>query len=516
MSTTNLLILLGLGVVFFLVLILVVGLFIWRRRRSRQGEETTTPEEATTERRLQRLTSTNGTEEAIEESEPEAVPEMELASAATSSPTPQPTLPTETPLPISELDHPEGEKINILVVDDNPGTRDNVSRLLYFENDMEVIGQATNGRHGIEMAEDLRPHIVLMDINMPDMDGITATGKMSVQTPYSQVIIMSVQAEQHYMKQAMAAGARDFQPKPFTAEELVGTIRRVYEIGKPIYRQIEAMENIDPQLAAQAQAAQAGQNDVGGAPVIAVYSAKGGIGTSTIAVNLAAALQQQQGEIALVDADYQFGDISVHLNTRPARTVHDAVHEGTIDVELLPEVMLPHNSGLKLLLAPASPEIADEITPDMGPKVLKELKKHFKAVIVDTSTHLGDRTLNVLDTADYILFVVTPELPSIKSTKLFLELTQQLEWDPERILVVMNRANLPGGIPPAKIEQALNLSESYPIPYDPRIHAAINKGVAVTLQDSSAPSAKALHHLASTIWEIVNTDESTPEMAAAM
>ena len=93
------------------------------------------------------------------------------------------------------------------------------------------------------MAIELKPHIVLMDINMPDMDGITATQKMSLQSPFSQVVIMSVQNDQHYMKRAMAAGARDFQAKPFTSEELVGCVRRVYNLGLRTYQQFEAAEH---------------------------------------------------------------------------------------------------------------------------------------------------------------------------------------------------------------------------------------------------------------------------------
>jgi pilus assembly protein CpaE len=174
--------------------------------------------------------------------------------------------------------------------------------------------------------------------------------------------------------------------------------------------------------------------------------------------------------------------------------------------------MLPHNSGLKLLLAPTQPEMADEITADMIPKIIKELKNHFKVVIIDTTSQLTDKTLNVLESADYILLITTPELPAIKSTKLFLELGQQLEWDPGKIQVIMNRANLPGGIPTANIEKALKISETFPIPYDPRIHTAINKGVAVTQQDSGAPSARAIAHLATTLWDKLTEADAIPEL----
>lgn len=393
---------------------------------------------------------------------------------------------------------PEGEKIRILIVDDNTGTRENVSRLLYFENDLEVIGQAVNGRHGVEMAADLKPHIVLMDINMPDMDGITATQKMSVDAPYSQVIIMSVQSDQHYMKQAMAAGARDFQPKPFTSEELVSCIRRVYNIGIPVYRQFDTIDR-------PAEPSNSGGADVSSepeksrCPVIAVFSPKGGAGTSAIATNLAVAMHQQQGDTVLVDGALQFGDISVHLNTRSANTVADLIHEDTLEVDLMDEILASHKSGLKLLLAPQQPELAEAITGAMVSEIIGGLKTQFNTVLVDTASKLSDVTLAILDAADLILVVTTPDLTSVKSVKLFLELTEQLKFEPNRLQVVINRADQPGGIPPAKIEQVLQLQQSYSVPYDPKLYFLLNRGSPICLEEPAAPSAAAIISLAETL-----------------
>lgn len=499
--TNNIFLLLALVGLIFLILMLLVGVIIWRRRsKAAPGKPAKAKKEAAVERQLEKFAGSGSEAEAAAEAPADQAPK----------PAPAPAKPGAAPLPISALNHPEQsyDKIRILIVDDNPGTRENVGRLLYFEKDMEVIGQAVNGRQGIDMAVSLKPHIVLMDINMPDMDGITATGEMSLKTPYSQVVIMSVQAEQHYMKQAMAAGARDFQPKPFTADELISCVRRVYQASLPLYRQFDAVNRANAQVAAAKPAGPDKPQSTNGGPVIAVYSPKGGIGVSTIAVNLAVALQRMHGDVAVIDGDFQFGDVSVHLNTRANRTINDAIHNNELDPELLAEVMMAHTSGVKLLLAPTQPELADAITPPMVAQTLKTLKKQFKAIVVDTTSHLTDRTLSILDNADCILIVASPELPAIKSTKLFLELAPQLELPKERLHVVMNRSTLPGGIPAAKIEKALNLTETFQIPDDPRMHTAINKGIAVVLQDSGAPSAKAIHYLARTLWEKIGAAEA--------
>ncbi|NJN97684.1 MAG: response regulator/pilus assembly protein [Anaerolineales bacterium] len=333
MSSTTVLLIVALVAIIFLVL--VGGLLWYMRQRSAKAK--TAKKKPLKSQAEKRSAAPDG-----------AAPGQPAAAVATSV-----SVPAVTPVRNNNNNNGDDEeKVRILIVDDNPDTRENVSRLLYFEKDLELIGQAVNGRQGLDMAIKLKPHIVLMDINMPDMDGITATREMGVKAPFSQVIIMSVQAEQHYMRQAMAAGARDFQPKPFTVDELVNCIRRVYKIGLPVYRQLEAVEQAQGQVAAQPQSE---TTQAEGAPVIAVYSPKGGIGTSTIAANLAVALQQQQGDVVLMDADLQFGDILVHLNTKATRTISDLIQNDELDAELVPEITLAHNSGLKLLLAPPQP-----------------------------------------------------------------------------------------------------------------------------------------------------------------
>ena len=122
--------------------------------------------------------------------------------------------------------------IRVLIVDDIAETRENIKKLLQFEADIEVVGGARSGAEGIQLATETRPHIVLMDINMPDMDGITATEGVIEQVPFCQVVILSVQSEPDYMRRAMMAGAKDFIPKPPSGDELIKTIRFLGERAK--------------------------------------------------------------------------------------------------------------------------------------------------------------------------------------------------------------------------------------------------------------------------------------------
>ena len=120
------------------------------------------------------------------------------------------------------------DQIRVLIVDDIPETRDHLTKLLGFESDIEVVGAASSGAQALQLAAELMPEVVLMDINMPDMDGIAATERLSAEVPDAAVVMMSVQGEADYLRRSMLAGAREFLVKPFSSDELTASIRQVY------------------------------------------------------------------------------------------------------------------------------------------------------------------------------------------------------------------------------------------------------------------------------------------------
>jgi pilus assembly protein CpaE len=175
------------------------------------------------------------------------------------------------------------DRIKVLIVDDIPETRDHLSKLLGFESDVEVVGAAAGGPEAIEMANALRPDVVLMDINMPGMDGITATEKLAADVPTAAVIMMSVQGEADYLRRSMLAGAREFLVKPFSSDELNASIRQVWS------REKDKLSRYAPVVTGNDAPAR-DSGDV--ASVTAVFSPKGGVGRTTISVNLAVAAAQ--------------------------------------------------------------------------------------------------------------------------------------------------------------------------------------------------------------------------------
>src|SRR5215208_4789799 len=214
------------------------------------------------------------------------------------------------------------DQIRVLIVDDIPETRDHLTKLLEFEGDIEVVGAASSGAQALQLAVQLTPDVVLMDINMPDMDGITATEQLAQTAPAAAVIMMSVQGEADYLRRSMLAGAREFLVKPFSSDELTASIRQVWT------REKDKQTRYAPVVATTSGN---GRNDDGSgdpANVVAVFSPKGGVGRTTIAVNLAVAAAQSGKKVALVDASFQFGDVGVLLNLNPRnKSIADLAHE---------------------------------------------------------------------------------------------------------------------------------------------------------------------------------------------
>jgi pilus assembly protein CpaE len=389
----------------------------------------------------------------------------------------------------------DGDKIRVLIVDDVAETRENIRKLLQFEADLEVVSAARTGREAIQLAQETNPDVVLMDINMPDMDGIAATEAIRQKMPFVQVVILSVQGDQNYMRRAMLVGARDFLTKPPMPDELITAIRGAGKVARE-----------ERQKTAQAVVAPAGstvQSHVTGigtqGKIIMVYSPKGGTGCTTVAVNLAIAMHNDETHTALVDANLQFGDVAVFLNEQGKNSVLDlAPRAEELDPEIVEEVMIKHAaSGLHLLAAPSKPENAEKVNPEQFTRVLRYLRQMYAYVVVDTSSYLTDITLSVLDVADVVILITTQDIPSIKDGRLFLDLMLTLSIPVDKIAFIMNKYDKRIGITPEKVGENLKQEVLAVIPMDERtVIPAVNRGVPFMLDNKAQPAARGIYTLA--------------------
>ncbi len=403
------------------------------------------------------------------------------------------------------------DTIRVLIVDDFAETRENIRKLLQFESDIAVVGAARSGEEAIQIAQETKPDVVLMDINMSDMDGITATEAILQEVPYTQIVILSVQSEPDYMRRAMLAGARDFMVKPPSSDELISTIRNVALMA---HEQRKKHEAPVAQVASQLPGAEHIPAHRPMGRVLAFYSPKGGVGCTTLATNLAVGLQTDETPTVLVDANLQFGDASVFLNLQAKYSVNDlATRAEEIDPEILEDVLLVHESGLHLLAGSPRPEMADEVNADQVRRVLQHLRRQFAYVVVDTGSTMDDVTLAVLDAADLLIAVATPEIPAIKDVRLLFDLLHVLEFPLENVCFAVNKMDRKGGITAEAISENLKRPVEATIPLDDRtVVASINRGVPLLLSDRSSPQARSMMHLMGVIKKrLVEEKKETEE-----
>ncbi len=389
------------------------------------------------------------------------------------------------------------EKVRVVVVDDIAETRENIRKLLQFENDFEVIGVARTGREGIEIVKETKPDVVIMDINMPDMDGITATETIRRNLPYTQIVILSVQGDPNYMRRAMLAGARDFLTKPPPVDDLISAIRRAGKMA-----QDERAKTPSRAVLGATGSLSSSSSLITGGKVIAVYSPQGGTGCTTVAVNLAMALHNDETPVIIVDGNLQFGDIAVFLNEQGRNSIADlAPRVDELDPDIIEEVAITHaNSGVKILSSPSRPENAEGITGEQFLKILNYLRRLFSYIVVDTSSILTDPTLAAIDASDLVILMTNQDIPSIKNSRLFLDLAEILKINRKRIVFIMNRFDRRIGITPEKVGESFKHPISAVLPLDERVVIpSINRGRPFILDDKSRPISRAVLSLAEVV-----------------
>lgn len=397
-------------------------------------------------------------------------------------------------------------RIRVAIVDDVQESRDNVERLLRFEPDIEIVGSVARGTDAIDLALAKHPHVILMDVNMPDMDGIEATTAIMARMPNIGVIMMSVLNEPDTLRRSMLAGAREYLVKPFSLDELLTSVRNVHSLVSrlPQPQETQAVPAAMPATAEKAS---------GKATILSVVSSKGGVGRTMLACNLAVKLKELSGKrVALVDADLAFGDVGVFMNTGDAKTILDAVpFRMQVDAEALETVFVEHASGVHMLLAPTSPQDAEVVTPELVRAILDVMMQMFDFIVIDTRSGFDDHNLIVYDISDLMLLMVTMDMPSIKDARQFLEISELLGYSGDRIRVILNRSNNYSGIPAQEIGESLRRTLWSTVPDEPGpVLRSINEGVPIV---SSFADSKVSQEITRLVEEYLA--ELDPELANA-
>jgi pilus assembly protein CpaE len=353
----------------------------------------------------------------------------------------------------------------ILVVDDDPA----IGKLLHLvlEQSGFAVTVARTGEEGLSAALTHPPDLAILDVMLPGMDGYAVCRQLrqTRATSLLPILMLTAQSETRDKLAGFDAGADDYVTKPFESKELMFRVKALLARSQM------------PSVMTSAAAAR-GQ-------VIAIFGAKGGVGKTTLATNVAVALAKKPDtRVALVDADLAFGDVGSHLNLAPSRTILDLVSRADdLDEEVLRKVLIRHESGVRVLLGPYRPEDAERVPVEVMNKIMDRLAEEFDFVLVDCPVTYEERNLNLLERADQIVMILTPEIGPVKNTSTFLDLANKLEIPEATIHVVLNRANSEVGIAAAEIERALQK----PIPMrvmsgGRAVVTSVNRGIPLVVE----------------------------------
>ncbi|MDD2620719.1 MAG: response regulator [Syntrophomonadaceae bacterium] len=377
------------------------------------------------------------------------------------------------------------KNIKVLLADDNENMRASIRKLLELDKSIDIVAEAATGREVIQQIEVMEPEVVIMDISMPEMDGLEATHYISQYYPQVFVIIISVYDEIQNFKKAMMAGAKEYLVKPLSPDDLNTTIRRVAQLGRNNRR--------IPRHEAEAEEY---YNNVRTKKVVTIFGPKGGVGRSTIISNLAVALARNKKQrAALIDLDIQFGDISVMMNINPRKTISELMQEGDMsNQELLEEYMYERN-GVHILAAPNKPELAELVTVEGIEKIIKSCRDNYDFTFIDTPSFIDENILTALEMTDLVLLITTLDLPTIKNVKKGIEILKTLKLL-SKTRLILNHSSQVAGIEVWDVERVLDLKVKGKIPSDSKLAlSSLNQGTAIIKSNPKANISKAIINL---------------------
>lgn len=387
----------------------------------------------------------------------------------------------------------------ILVVDDDP----NIQRLLTYTLKQEgyEVSLATDGAEAIRRWQTEHPDLMLLDVLLPQVDGYQVAARIRAEEgagAHVPIIMLTAEADVEQKVRGLRAGADDYQIKPFHPAELLARIKSLLARFAP-------------------REAVVGRPPLG--RVHAFYGAKGGVGTTTISINAAIALHRELGRrVVLVDGNLQFGDHRVFLDLGLDRkSIVDVVSASSIDQDLLRSVVVKHDSGVDLLLAPPSPETAELVSAERHhmAQIVEQLRGLYDYVLVDIDKRLDENNLDVITACDTVFVVMTADLSCLKNVRLILETMAQLGLPREKVQLVLNRSNAFTGINVKNAEGALKRKIDHQIVNEYRgAISALNSGAPFMFTKADSLLGRSVLDFARVVDKAGQPAAGAPQLAA--
>ncbi|MCK4857703.1 MAG: AAA family ATPase [candidate division Zixibacteria bacterium] len=368
--------------------------------------------------------------------------------------------------------------LSIMIVDADRSQRLLLRRHLDTIDGIEIAAEQGNINECLQSADANPPDVLIVELDTSNnLDKtLEAVGSLKLTHPTIAVFVNSTSNTPELIMSAMRAGAQEFLRRPVELDKLRKALEKVRILTTHT----------------KAKTATRGK-------VVSVFSKRGGLGVTTLAVNLGIALSEvSEQRTALIDLDLQLGDITSFLNLTPEYDILDACGDGEeVDEMQLQSCMTLHGSGVAVLAEPGNPDASAEVSGRQVTEILDHLRSMYGYVVVDASHSFSDSTYSAFEQSDNILIVTVSTVSSIRATKKSLELFRSLGYGPDKVQIVVNRVSKADGIRVNQIEKTLDYPVFWTIPNNYRaVVDAINSGIPLVNGKRPADVGKSVIRLA--------------------
>lgn len=374
-----------------------------------------------------------------------------------------------------------GRNPRVVIVGQEPMARDEIQKMLAMSG-FAVLGEAGYGIEAVSLAKDTEPDVVIILIEEPLIRALQTVEALSDLLPHSPIIAYSSIREPNAMRKAMLAGVSDFLVTPVKEDDLIGSVHTVMQ----------------QEERRRARAAGEADGPVSAGTVITVFGAKGGIGKTTIATNLATALVQRTNQsVVLVDLDTRFGDVAILMDIPVERSIADmAMPEEEITREVIQECIYTHNTGVAILPAPIRPTDWRSVHAGHIERIVSLLTQTYDYVILDTPGTFNDIVARALELATMVMLVATVDMAALKDTLLAIDMLRSWNFPQDKIKLVINATNEAVNVQPAEVKRMLGRDVFWSIPYDRNISTATQLGMPVVVAKPQSRAAESLVEMA--------------------
>jgi pilus assembly protein CpaE len=372
--------------------------------------------------------------------------------------------------------------LRVLMIDDEPFYYKML--LPGFKKAGYTLEYARTGGEGLLKLSAFNPDVIILDVRLPDLTGFDIIQRLRSHPVYSSVpvIFISGQNELNDKLKAFDLGADDYMEKPFQTEELIARLGILARRGKAIQIVQQSETFIEPAM------------------TIALHSLRGGLGCSSLAVNLSLAFYQiWKKPTLLMDAVLAAGQMAMMLDASPAVSWEDFtdIPANSIDDDMLRQMACVHNSGIRFVASPRYPVAVDNFKSGFFQMVMQRYLEQYDYIVIDTAHDFSDITIEMLSAANIVLLVIAPEMASIRAALCALNIYQKLGFAENKVKLLLNNNSNLVGIKTPQIEKVLGQTIDIVVPYSPNeVNRALNVGEPFVIKNTDAPITVQLEEIA--------------------